>query len=232
MRLFANSFLHGSRGDKITKYNLEEITGISGEKISGLMSLICDPSLDNDLINVMLLTGLESKSRFEAKKDEIEIVWTGPNKIDSEVRNTNAVIEEMLNSAEKGEPVTIIDYMITSNAEDIVEELNSCLKDGVKIDLIVDKNSVNEVELRKCFAETSLSRPTIYKRKDKESGFYKVHAKVIIIGDRKMLVSSANLTELGTEVNFELGLLVHGPIVEKMYSLIKKMIEVEYFVEN
>ena len=201
----------------------------SGMKINPLMKLIADPSLNTDLITAMFITGLESKSRFSGSKNEMEIVWTGPSKINVGVRNTKPVIEEMLKSANKGETVTIIDYMITSNAESIVEELNSCLKGDVKIDLIVDKNSVNESELRKCFAETSLARPTIYTRKGKESEYYKVHAKVIIVGDRKMLVSSANLTELGTEVNFEIGLLVGGPIVKKMKLLITKMIQDEYF---
>ncbi len=216
--------------ERITKYNLEEITGISGEKINRLMQLVANPSLNQDLINAMFVTGLEAKSRIAASTNEVEIVWTGPSKINAGVRNTKPVIEEMLKSAKQGEKVTIIDYRITSNAESIVDELNSCLKDGVKIDLIVDKSRVNEDELRKCFAGKSLTRPTIYTRKDKESKFYKVHAKVIIIQDREMLVSSANLTELGTEVNFEMGLLVRGPIVKKMMSLVTKMIEDEYFV--
>ena len=47
-----------------------------------------------------------------------------------------------------------------------------------------------------------------------------------------MLVSSANLTHLGTLVNFELGLWVKGPSVNKMSVLIKKMIEDEYFIED
>jgi len=217
-------------GDKVTKYNLEEIIGIFGEKVNRLMKVIADPSLNQDIISAMFITGMEAKSRFAEKNDEIEIVWTGPSKISAGVRNTKPVIEEMLKSANPGEKVTIIDYRITSNAESIVEELNSCLKDGVMIDLIVDKSRANEAELRKCFAEKSLTRPTIYTRKEVESEYYKVHAKVIIIGDRKMLVSSANLTELGTEVNFEIGLLVSGPIVRKMVSLITKMIDDEYFV--
>ena len=219
-------------GEKITKYNLEEITGIRGEKINQLTALVADPSLNQDLVYAMFVTGLESKSRFVENKNDIEIVWTGPSKINAGVRNTKPVIEEMLKSANPGEKITIIDYRITSNAESIVDELNSCLKDGVKIDLIVDKSRANEAELRKCFAEKSLTRPTIYTRKDKESKFYKVHAKVIIVEDREMLVSSANLTELGTEVNFEIGLLVRGPIVKNMMSLITKMIEDEYFVGN
>lgn len=217
-------------GTTVTKYNLEEITGISGQKSRQLMLLVADPAIDHAILKAMFVTGLEAKSKVSGTRNEIEIVWTGPSRINAGVRSTKPVIEEMLKSAKQGEKVTIIDYRITSNAESIVEELNSCLREGVKVDLIVDKSRVNKDELRKCFAEKSLTRPTIYTRKDEESKFYKVHAKVIIIQDRQMLVSSANLTELGTEVNFEIGLLVSGPIVKKMTALIANMIEEEYFV--
>ena len=44
-----------------------------------------------------------------------------------------------------------------------------------------------------------------------------------------MLLTSANLTELGTEVNFEMGLLVRGPIVNDMVLLLTKMINDKYF---
>ena len=218
-------------GEKITKYNLERITGISGEKIRRLNMLIEDPEVKQDMVNAMIVTGLEAKSKFAASNDDVEIVWTGPSKISVVVRNTKPVIEEMLKSAVPGERITIIDYVITSNAESIVDQMKSCLADGVDIDLIVDKSSANERHLKKCFAEKSLARPTIYERKGDEGGWYKVHAKVIIIGDRQMLVSSANLTALGTEVNFELGLLVRGPTVKKMLALVRKMIADEYFVE-
>ena len=176
-------------GEKITKYNLEGITGISGEKIRRLNMLIGDPEVKQDLVNAMIVTGLEAKSKFAASNDDVEIVWTGPSKISVEVRNTKPVIEEMLKSAVPGEKVTIIDYVITSNAESIVDQMKSCLADGVEIDLIVDKNSANERQLKKCFAEKGLTRPTIYTRKGEESEYYKVHAKVIIISDREMLIS-------------------------------------------
>lgn len=217
-------------GIRVTKYNLEEITGIAGPKIRNLMLLVTDPAVEHSVLQAMFVTGLVAKSYAFESANEMEIVWTGPGRISAGVRSTKPVIEEMLKSAKQGERVTIIDYRITSNAESIVDELNTCLESGVQVDLIVDKSNVNKTELRKCFTEKSFTKPTIYTRKDKESKFYKVHAKVIIIHDRQMLVSSANLTELGTEVNFEIGLLVSGPIVKNMMNLITKMIEEEYFV--
>ena len=219
-------------GEKITKYNLEEVTGITGEKNHRLYMLIGDTQEEQDLAKTMIVMGLEAKSKFTASHDNVEIVWTGPSRISAEVGNTKPVIHNMLKSAAPGERITMIDYMITSKAESIVEELNSCLADGVEIDLIVDKNSANERQLKKCFAEKGLARPTIYTRKGKESEYYKVHAKVIIVSDREMLVSSANLTKLGTEDNFELGLRVRGPSVKKMLALVRQMIAEEYFTEE
>ena len=219
-------------GEKINKQNLEKITGITGEKNHRLYMLIGDTQEEHDTAMTMIVMGLEAKSKFTASHDDVEIVWTGPNRISAEVGNTKPVIHNMLKSAAPGERITMIDYMITSNAESIVEELNSCLADGVEIDLIVDKNSANERQLKKCFAEKGLARPTIYTRKGEESEYYKVHAKVIIVSDREMLVSSANLTELGTEVNFELGLRVRGPSVKKMLALVRQMIAEEYFTED
>ncbi|MBT4325978.1 MAG: hypothetical protein HOD60_03595 [Candidatus Nitrosopelagicus sp.] len=217
------------KGETITKYNVERITGISGDVLLRLVSLIANPDIDDDTLYGMFAVGMGTKSIHEKNKNNLEIVWTGPRNISAGIRNTKPVIEEMLKSAKVDETVTIVDYMITSNAESIVDELKSCLNDGVKVDMILDNNSKNRMHLKKCFAEKSLTRPRILIRKEKESNFYKVHAKIIIIGNREMLLTSANLTELGTEVNFEMGLLVRGPIVNDMVLLLTKMINDKYF---
>jgi len=47
----------------------------------------------------------------------------------------------------------------------------------------------------------------------------------------QMLIGSANLTELGTEVNFELGVLIEGPLVKQMLRLLSEMKDAKYFEE-
>ena len=76
-----------------------------------------------------------------------------------------------------------------------------------------------------------MARPRIFIRKEKESKYCKMHAKVIIIDDVQMLIGSANLTKLGTEDNFELGVLINGPIVRTMLKLLNLMIADKYFEE-
>jgi len=216
-------------GTKIDKYNVTKITGVSGQKIYRLSRLL-EQHGDHGVLSHMFAMGLLAKSKSISKKNDMEIVWTGPSlNTEMDVGNTKQVIERMLKSA--NDKVTIVDYRITSKAESIVEELNKCLKEGVDIDLIVDNHRANERELRKCFSEISLARPRIFIRKEKESKYYKMHAKVIIIDDVQMLIGSANLTKLGTEDNFELGVLINGPIVRTMLKLLNLMIADKYFEE-
>ena len=218
-------------GTSVTKYNVAEISSSSGQKAHRLMRLVADPDVDHKILHAMFSAGLDAKRVFSRNADRIEIVWTGPRSISAGIRSTKPVMEEMLESARPGEKVTIIGYRITSGAESIIDCLNSCLKRGVGIDIIMDKNRYNEDEVKRCFPGKGPAHPRIYTRKDAEDGYYKVHAKVIAVHDRQMLVSSANLTELGTEVNFEIGLLASGPIVKKMIDVVEKMIDDKYFSE-
>ena len=218
-----------NKGRKTTKQNLEEITGVSGEKAASLARLVAEPSVSRDVLHAMLATGLKAKSRSSTEANEVEMVWTGPSRMGSGVRNTLPVIDEMLESASPEERITIVGYRITGGAGKILDRLNACLRSGVKVDIIVDRNTENLRELDKCFPEKCLVRPAIYTRMGKEPKFYKVHAKVIMIGGRQALVGSANLTGLGTEVNFEIGLLVNGPAVRIMQSVIRGMISEKYF---
>lgn len=215
---------------EITKYNIEEIIGISGERANTLIALFTDPSLDKNMIKSMFVSVLEAKKKFTTNNNQIGIVWTGPIDIDSGTRNTKPVIEEMLKSARPSEKITLVDYVITARAKDIIKELHLCLERGVKIDMIIDNSKKNQSELKKCFPKKSMTQPKIYTRKQKDSKYYKIHAKVILIEDREMLVTSANLTHLGTLINFELGLSVKGPAVKKMRELVDKMIDKEYFL--
>lgn len=217
---------------KAMKNSLEETAGLSGEATAPLRRLVADPAVNTDMLGAMLAAGLKARSNAPDSGDRVEIVWTGPSRISLGIRNTRPVIEEMLRSATPEETVTVVGYQITGNAKSVIDGLNKCLRSGTKIDIIMDKSRANRREIARCFAPRGLTRPTIYTRMGKEPQLYKVHAKVIMIGDRQMLVSSANLTGLGTEVNFEIGLLASGPVVKSMHRMIRRMIDDGYFAKD
>ena len=217
--------------DAVTAHSLEEAVGISGSKADLVRRLLADKTLDRRALAGMLTVGAEVQSRTRKRADSAELVWTGPGKIGEGVRNTLPVIEEMLDSVVPGERVTVIDYMITARASSVISRINALLEGGTRVDFIVDRNRQNRREMQKCFGD-SLRQPDVYTRRESEHESYKIHAKVIMIGERRMLLGSANLTGLGTEVNFELGLQVTGPVVRKTYRLIRDMIRDGYFVRT
>ncbi|MDA7990362.1 MAG: phospholipase D-like domain-containing protein [Gammaproteobacteria bacterium] len=217
-------------GTKITKYNLIEISGVSGQKINGLMRIISSPNIDHRLLQSMITVARVTRIRSIKEANSVEMVWTGPGRVKTGIINTTPTIIELLRTADKSEKITIIDYRITHNAEGIIQELNARLQAGNKVEIIIDNSDTNTRELHKCFPKTLVSKPIIYTRHEKEHKSYKIHAKAIIIGSRSMLIGSANLTGLGTEVNFELGVLVRGPLVAKTSGLIEMMIKEGYFV--
>ena len=136
------------RDEKIDRYNIEEITGISGTKLGRITTLL-EEQKDHGTASAMFAAGLIAKSRYERQSDEVEIVWTGPQKIGTDVKRTEPTINQLLRSAKK--KVTIIDYRITSGAKEIIEQLNTCLDDGVEIDLIVDDDEKNRAHIRNVF---------------------------------------------------------------------------------
>ena len=50
-------------GTTVTKYNLEEIMGISGQKVYQIAILVADPTIDHSILKAMFVTGLVAKSR-------------------------------------------------------------------------------------------------------------------------------------------------------------------------
>lgn len=209
---------------EITKFNVSEIAELHGQKSEQMKKIIQElKSNKNPLIAIA--TALEAKE-LETNDNEVQIVWTGPITLETGIRNTDSAMKEVIESAKTGETIVIVDYYITKSAGKIIELLKERIDDGVKVLMIIDENENNKTEIRKCFPKNSLQRPEIFTRREK--GKFKIHAKIMIGGDM-MLMTSANLTELGTQVNFELGMMITGSLTGKMRDIIDEMIDGGHF---
>jgi hypothetical protein len=209
----------------IDKYNVTEKTGIAGPKGEDLAELLL--KLEKNADPKLVLAALMESNATHGSNDEVEIVCTGPVRIDSQMLSTSSVMEEIIISAKPSEKIFLVDYVVTDGAKKIIGILNQKMNEGVRVVMIIDDNYENRIHLGKCFSEHSLRRPEIFTRK--ESGKYKIHAKVLIAGSH-MLVTSANLTALGTEVNFELGIRTRGNVSKKMQRILEGMISEGHFI--
>lgn len=172
---------------------------------------------------LQLADAVEVASKISHRMSQLpraELVWTGPGIGRPTARKTYQVLNEMLRQASNR--VLIVGYSLFLGgdlAKDLFAELGRLSSRGVKIDFIVDGrysgwgeggeegHSVRQIRAawpRNCV------KPRIYSWINEENEASKLHAKVILVDERDLLVTSANLTGAGMETNLELGVRLQG----------------------
>ena len=165
----------------------KEMPGLSENEVQKIYQLVC---------------ALASKYNT----DSVEIVATTPVSFLAKTRKTRPVIQELIDGATQN--IFFTGYSISDHFEEMLKLINSKSKQGVVVELFVNKyESVKpllaDIEHinRRFFKVYEYSSKT----DDKMSA---LHAKIIIIDGIKMLISSANLSYHGLDGNIEIGALV------------------------
>lgn len=170
---------------------------------------------------VLLLLEAVLTERAKSKGPELALVWTGPDGDGSTARDTWVVFRELL--AEAKESVLIAGFRFDHGVE-LFQALHAGMRDrGVVTQIFVDAPSgrpdVPESEHVKRFIETfvisnwpfSVPHPEFYydPRTVKPQSRASLHAKCVVIDQKKALVGSANFTQRGQSRNIEMGVLLN-----------------------
>ena len=148
----------------------------------------------------------------------ISIVSTGENWIGYGVRSFSSTIKELIASAEKEIIMTV--YVISDLK--IVNSLRKSLDRGIHVEMYVYQPQL---------ANSSQAIRQVVKF-EKDYGHFVIHivkgevlhAKVLVVDSREVLIGSANPTVSGMERNYELGLLVKdGRIAQKVQTLLRRL---------
>ncbi|GGG59982.1 cardiolipin synthase [Bizionia arctica] len=142
------------------------------------------------------------KGSFESKNDKhVQITASGP---DSDVPTIKFALLQAINLAEK-EILITTPYFIPSNS--IMDALMIAAKSGVKVKLIVPKNSDSKlVNAAACsyYSDLLKSGVEIYRYC---KGF--VHAKTLVIDNEIAVVGTANMDVRSFDLNFEVSAIVY-----------------------
>lgn len=192
-------------------------------------SLLIDYSRGKDTSEVesILTSILMAFERFGDYKSKP--VFTMPKQYKSSVLSTKDEINKLISSAKSS--IYIFGFWLTNNAKEIVDLLSDAYSRGVKVILIADsvENFVNPF-LKLWSSELY---PSIYvmKKANIINDDIKMHAKTIIIDEKTILISSANMTYLGLNQNFELGVILESKkTVETICEVLSQIVhDSEYF---
>lgn len=153
----------------------------------------------------------------EAAKQTLSIVWTGPSTDAVPVRRTDQALLELIRGARRR--LIIVSFAVYKVPE-LAEALAAAACRGVSLAVILESPTESggkvAFDMTAALGVEGATEMTFYtwpaeRRPLTSSGkSASLHAKCAVADGRRLLVSSANLTEFALSHNVEIGLLVRG----------------------
>ena len=165
----------------------------------------------------------DERLAFQTSDRAIELVWTGPEVPGAESRDTGVLVEELFATADKS---VLIAGFAVAQGKRIFKTLSDRMRElptlQVRMFLNVPRpycDSTPETELLKRFADRfrlhewpGARAPEVYYDRRAlalgDSEHASLHAKCIVVDERKALVTSANFTEAAQLRNIEAGIFI------------------------
>lgn len=168
--------------------------------------------LASEALIISLRTAMKVKSDTTERVPAIELVWTGPFPPSSgRVRTTFAVMQEMIVNAKK--QILLVGYSFTTSTSfptTIVDQLSKAMLRGCEIRIAFHDDGYNYWNLKQAWPK-SLPLPILLKWGGKPGDdLASLHAKVLLVDQQDLFVTSANLTHHGLNSNIEVGVRVRG----------------------
>lgn len=164
------------------------------------------PNMEKLELLKLVLTALTCNS-----SDKVELVVTAPNSFAIKSRTTLGAISEVIDSAEKS--IIITGYSVSEYVSNFLDTIISKSMKGVVVRLYINKVD-NQSSLKKLLRYKSRFLQ-IYNYVNSDDKMSALHAKVLSVDGKKILVSSANLSYHGMSGNIELGCLIESERIGK-----------------
>ena len=178
----------------------------------------------------------EIKQLQETKLRSTKLVSTTPKLFHEGSDKTDLMFKELFLKAEKS--ITIVGYVMTNDKH--VKEIFEIIKSNPSIKKLDIKFIFDTAEESKEWGAKTPSVkkiiqsnwgdekpfPKIFTYKDKKSS---LHAKVLIIDSKEILITSANMTGRGMQRNLEMGIYHKGQPAKEAENLIQELIHDGYF---
>lgn len=206
-------------------YKLKSELNLTGDEINLVKNV-----MNNFDSTTSIVIGLDLISEInqlkEEKRKSNSLVWTSPFVFNDKADSTKSSILELINSAKKS--ITIVGYTIEPDTGDVFEALENASKRGVQIRLLFDK-AKKYLDIIENFWKTKGTFPKVYSYQAKNQRT-SLHAKVLIIDSKELLITSANLTGRGITRNVEMGIRHKGESAKDAEELVDTLVANDYLV--
>lgn len=163
----------------------------------------------------------------EAEKAELAI--TAPISFKLKARKINEVIANMIQDSQKS--ITLTGYSVSDYFSEMIDLIILKSQQGIYVRLYLNDYEKQKTNLKRLMdLRTKHLRVFDYQKQDDEMAA--LHAKTIVVDEKELLVSSANLSYHGMQGNVEMGIrLVSEDKAKQVEALLKEMVGMKVFKE-
>jgi len=173
-----------------------------------------EPALPPKALALALQSASEVDERHR-NREEVQLIWTGPDVSNLPFRRTEQALLELVESAKTS---LLIVAFAAYKIPALVEAINVAASAGVNVACVFESHDASGGKVSFPFAKKlglgPLVRrfvwPMTKRPKDSVGHYGSLHAKCAVIDSNLLFLSSANLTECAFNLNMELGVLIKG----------------------
>lgn len=162
-----------------------------------------------------ILNGVAHGHLSEKAREQVQLVWTGPDLNLVPVRRSEQVLLDLINSAHNS--LFLVSFVLV-NIPAVEEAIRQALERGVDVRMLLeseDKEGSSGFRDTIKRLQSDIPGLTLYvwpreKRESTEGGFARVHAKCVVADKEYAFLTSANLTSAALDKNIEMGVRILG----------------------
>lgn len=170
----------------------------------------------------------------------IELVWTGPNIHEVNLRQTEQILLDLINTAQQSLHImSFAVYRIGS----ILRAIDRALERGVSVAIYLetpfDGQNTVRYDPRMMLSNHIREKASLYvwplsqRDFDSENRYGALHAKVAVSDQEQVFITSANLTDYAMQRNIELGTIIHdATLARRMVEQFNRMINKGILVKS
>ncbi len=232
--MLAEALEHGSVTLNTTRSRLRSAFPHGPKSLERIMAIITmwrDADGKEALLAATLRGQLELRRAVENRGPRCELVWTGDTPVGASVRSTLPVVREMLTLARRSVLVVTYSLWVGTEAAAVIDLLAQRSSAGVDVTFVLDaryQDGWSIAELRRHWPKDR-RRPELFTWQSAMDSIAKLHAKVVLVDRRDLLITSANLTGHGMRHNLEFGVRVQGDPAEDAASHLDALIRMGVF---
>ena len=164
------------------------------------------------------------------KCERAELAVTAPVSFKLKARKIHEVMETMLLNAKKS--ITLTGYSVSDYFSEMIDLIIRKSQKGVYVRLYLNDYEKYKTNLKRLMDLRNKHLRVFLFQKKEDDALAALHAKTIVVDEKELLVSSANLSYHGMQGNIEMGIRLESENkAGQIESLLREMVSMKIFRE-